>query len=152
MFTLPSHAKVVPGRFGVPPAVFIDLFVSDPGAGSSDVRGTTGTGGISLPVVISGLPVGSGLNIIPGFFAGAQQFTDLLFYDPATGAAQFHTTNGLGSMPVIGGPTLPAGRRMVAGTIGEPRFHSDLFIYDPQSGTAQVRGANGSGGLSPPAT
>lgn len=148
--SLPSGRRIVTGSFGTPGS-HSDLFIYDPAAGTALIRGADGSGGLSAAVSVGGLPTGTAMEVIPGFFAGSQQFTDLAFYNRATGATQIFTTNGLGNIQNIGSVVLSANRRMIAGNFGAPpAAHSDLLIYDPATGTAQVRGANGSGGLSAP--
>ncbi|MBL9008115.1 MAG: hypothetical protein JNJ46_27905 [Myxococcales bacterium] len=145
--------QIIPGHFGGNPSTN-DLLIYNPARGELQFYATNGQGGI-LP--LGGLRTGfrRRLQIVPGQFrtrATANPVrTDLLFYDPINGDAEFMEADGIGGVSRIGSPQSGwrKGWRIIPGIFGGTTQLTDLLLYEPATGDAHFFASNGEGGILP---
>lgn len=145
---LPVRWRFIPGKFSTSGST--DVLVYDPTTG--DLQFYAVGKNCSLT------PIGSprsgerkSWSIIPGTFRTGSTLTDLLFYDRASGEAQFYRTDGSGALIPIGS-LLTGWRRtlqIIPGRFGNKSATSDLMLYNPAHGEVQFVSTNGQGGIAP---
>ena len=155
-----SWKQIVPGRFrNLPPShtPVTDLLFYDAAAGTLEFYAINGPGSISLLKRHTGW--GSGwTQIIPGKFGGGTGFTDLLFYDAASGKGEFYTTGGHGELfPLNSSPDWRTSwTQIIPGQFKIPPHSpapppapvTDLLFYDAAAGTGEFYTINGPGRIS----
>jgi hypothetical protein len=87
-------------------------------------------------------------HIIPGNFGGNDiWFTDLLFYEAATGIGEFWSTNGQGGMTLLKQHNMrTTWTHIIPGNFGGSGF-TDLLFYEAATGTGEFWSTNGQGGM-----
>lgn len=136
--------QIIPGSFGGD-SDLNDLLFYDPAHGEVRFYSTDGLGGLrklSEPGTVDAPSMGwrRTWKIIPGKFGGARGLTDLLFYDPVHGEAQFYQLDETkGQLKVLGSPYSGWRRswRIIPGKFKAAGSLTDLLFYDTASGEAQ---------------
>lgn len=121
--------QIIPGQFGGTSGR-TDLYLYDPTLGESYFFATNGQGGIQ-PIGAAHTGLRRSWRIIPGRFRDASTWTDLLHYDPASGEAQFYTTDGAGGLTPLG--SLQTGWRrtwQIFPVVPSASAKTDLLFFD----------------------
>src|SRR5262249_14772116 len=98
-------------------------------------------------------------RIVPGNFGGApgrfpgRNYTDLLFYEAASGTLEFYATDGTGNLTDGRGNFRPLGQhttrgswaQIIPGNFGGTSGRTDLLFYDPSDGSVEFHTTDGSG-------
>lgn len=133
--------QIIPGRFGGGTDQD-DLLFYDPAHGEVRFYSTDGKGGLRKltdPSTVAAPNTGwrRTWKIIPGAFGGTRGLTDLLFYDPVHGEAQFYEPDEvLGQLKPIGSmhPDWRKGWQIIPGKFNAASSLTDLLFYDAATG------------------
>jgi len=134
-----TWTHIIPGNFSS--SEFTDLLFYDAQAGQGDFYATNGAGEMALLRRHTGWR-NTWAQIVPGKFGPtsvppAEDFTDLLFYDPQAGDGVFYTTNGAGEVALLKQYTgwRNTWTQIVPGDFGLPHSPgSALLFYDALAG------------------
>ncbi len=145
--------QIFPGRFAGSGSTD-DLLIYNPARGELQFYATDDHGAIQpLGALRTGFR--RTLQIVTGRFktrdASSSQQTDLLFYDPVHGDAEFHEAHRLSGLTAIGTPQTGwrKGWRIIPGSFGGVTQLTDLLLYEPATGDAHFFSPSGSGGILP---
>jgi hypothetical protein len=141
-----SWTFIIPGSFSN--SGHTDLLFYDRAGGTGEFYKTNGKGGMSL-IRSDNTWRNSWTQIVPGEFGGGNNFTDLLFYEAASGTGQFYATDGKGGIKQLNIYTnwRHTWTHIIPGSFGGDRF-TDLFFYDAASGVGEFYATDGHGGIS----
>ncbi len=159
-----SWNLIIPGNFGRSPSIpgppnvgdgWTDLLFYDRAAGEGEFYTTDGQGNLTFQRAHSGLRSPSQNSwdmIIPGNFGGNDSWTDLLFYDRATGQGEFHTTDGQGNLTLLRQHTWRTTWDMIIpgfnfGSASFAADWTDLLFYDRAAGDGEFYTTDGQGNL-----
>jgi hypothetical protein len=164
MSLLQSHSwnttwtQIIPGNFGGSSRGLTDLLFYDATNGIGSFWVNDGVGRIRNIADHTNWRQ-TWTRIVPGNFGGAvipwHNYTDLLFYDAASGTGEFYATDGNGNLTDGRGGFGPLGQhtnwrttwtQIIPGNFGGSG-RTDLLFYDPSSGTGEFYTTDGSGGM-----
>ena len=143
-----TWTKIIPGYFGSAYDSTDLLFYEGP-TGTGEFYASDGQGGMSMMQTHTGWRE-TWTHIVPGNFRGADDTTDLLFYEGPTGTGEFYATDGQGGMSLLQTHTgwRETWTQIVPGNFDAATGMTDLLFYEAPTGTGEFYATDGQGGMS----